>query len=85
MQMSKTRGRGKRQQYPIFVLPQQNKNMVENNITISVDALLNSIQNFERKYGQDIKYFIIQFNETAEADKISDELWLIFLKSKLAG
>lgn len=75
----------KRQPDPIpIVIPQQNLDMA-NKISISVDTLLNSLQNYEGKPNQDITYFISQFNEIANAAKIPNELKLIFLKSKLSG
>lgn len=56
-----------------------------NNFTIGVDTLINSLQNFEDKPDQDIKQFIDQFDELAEAAKFPDDIKLVLIKTKIVG
>lgn len=72
-------------QIPYLYIYHNKKPDMTSMISISVDILLNDLQNYESKSDHDINYFISQFNEVAKAAKIPNELKIIFSKAKLSG
>lgn len=61
------------------------KKMAENNISYSVDTLIQSLPTFDNPDEQNINFFLESFQQICEAAKIPENLKVILLKSKFTG